>query len=122
MLFGGEGYRLHSTDGAGTLLDHTYDTVVGRQQQYGRQRGVPWGVSESAFNARDLPRWAATFNYPSVRLASGRLIIFEGKDFLSNAWWISTFPGIAIVLTVVCLNLVGDGLRDAFDPRLKGSM
>src|SRR3990172_5199866 len=31
----------------------------------------------AAFNARDLPRWAATFNYPSVRLASGRLIIFE---------------------------------------------
>lgn len=30
-----------------------------------------------AFNARDLPRWAATFNYPSVRLASGRLVIFE---------------------------------------------
>lgn len=54
--------------------------------------------------------------------ASWGNIIFEGKDFLSNAWWISTFPGIAIVLTVVCLNLVGDGLRDAFDPRLKGSI
>ncbi len=45
-------------------------------------------------------------------------IIFEGKDFLSHAWWISTLPGFAIVLVVVCFNLVGDGLRDAFDPML----
>ena len=34
----------------------------------------------AAFNARDLPRWAATFNYPSVRLARGRLIIFESAS------------------------------------------
>ena len=46
-------------------------------------------------------------------------IIYEGKDFLSNAWWISTFPGIAIVLTVVSFNLFGDGLRDALDPRMR---
>jgi peptide/nickel transport system permease protein len=48
--------------------------------------------------------------------ASWGNIIFEGKDVLSNAWWISTFPGFAIVLTVVSFNLLGDGLRDAFDP------
>ncbi|MDT8324517.1 MAG: ABC transporter permease, partial [Bacteroidota bacterium] len=50
--------------------------------------------------------------------ASWGNIIFEGKDALSNAWWISTLPGFAIVLVVVCFNLVGDGLRDAFDPML----
>jgi peptide/nickel transport system permease protein len=48
-------------------------------------------------------------------------IIFEGKDYLATAWWISTFPGFAIVFVVVCFNLVGDGLRDAFDPMLKES-
>ena len=53
--------------------------------------------------------------------ASWGNIIYEGKDFLSTAWWISTLPGIAIVLTVVSFNLVGDGLRDAFDPMLKNS-
>lgn len=47
-------------------------------------------------------------------------IIFEGKDFLGDAWWISTLPGLAIVLVVVCFNLVGDGLRDAVDPMLTG--
>jgi peptide/nickel transport system permease protein len=44
-------------------------------------------------------------------------IISEGRDNLLNHWWISTFPGLAIVLTVVCFNLVGDGVRDALDPR-----
>ncbi|PLX31820.1 MAG: ABC transporter permease [Ignavibacteria bacterium] len=50
--------------------------------------------------------------------ASWGNIIFEGKDFLSHAWWISTLPGFAIVLVVVSFNLVGDGLRDSFDPML----
>ena len=36
---------------------------------------------------------------------------------LLGGWWISTFPGLAIVFTVVAFNLVGDGLRDALDPR-----
>ncbi len=44
-------------------------------------------------------------------------IISEGRDNLLSHWWISTFPGLAIVLTVVCFNLVGDGVRDALDPR-----
>src|SRR5688500_20118548 len=38
----------------GTLLDQTYRAVVARQIEYGRERGVPWGISESAYNARDL--------------------------------------------------------------------
>jgi peptide/nickel transport system permease protein len=50
--------------------------------------------------------------------ASWGNIIFEGKDSLSHAWWISTLPGFAIVIVVVCFNLVGDALRDAFDPML----
>jgi len=47
-------------------------------------------------------------------------IINEGRDSLLNYWWISTFPGIAILTTVVCFNLIGDGLRDALDPRMRG--
>ncbi|MGD8495371.1 MAG: ABC transporter permease [Gemmatimonadales bacterium] len=45
------------------------------------------------------------------------LIILSGQDRMFDAWWITAFPGIAIVLTVVAFNLVGDGLRDALDPR-----
>jgi len=51
--------------------------------------------------------------------ASWGNIINEGRDNLLNHWWISTFPGLSIVLTVVCFNLIGDGIRDALDPRMR---
>ena len=47
------------------------------------------------------------------------LMSAEGRDVLRRAWWISTFPGIAILTVVVACNLVGDGLRAAFDPRMR---
>ena len=46
------------------------------------------------------------------------VIIADGRDYLFRAWWISTFPGIAILLFVLGVNLLGEGLRDALDPRL----
>jgi peptide/nickel transport system permease protein len=46
--------------------------------------------------------------------------ISAGQEFLSTAWWISTVPGIAIVATVIALNLLGDWLRDALDPDIGG--
>jgi peptide/nickel transport system permease protein len=48
----------------------------------------------------------------------GRMLS-EGRDYLREAWWISTFPGLGIMLTVLAMNLLGDGLRDVLDPRLK---
>ncbi len=42
-------------------------------------------------------------------------MVFEGRDVLLSAWWVSAFPGLAIVMTVVSCNLLGDGLRDAVD-------
>ncbi|MCY4592163.1 MAG: ABC transporter permease [Alphaproteobacteria bacterium] len=47
-------------------------------------------------------------------------ILFEGKDYiLLNIWWMSLFPGIAIMLTMLGLNFLGDGLRDALDPKVR---
>jgi peptide/nickel transport system permease protein len=46
-------------------------------------------------------------------------MLSNGRSFMSTAWWLSTFPGLAIVITVMAINLFGDGLRDALDPRLK---
>ncbi len=43
----------------------------------------------------------------------------EGRQYLRDQWWISTFPGLAIMITVLAMNMLGDGLRDALDPRLK---
>jgi peptide/nickel transport system permease protein len=45
----------------------------------------------------------------------------EGKEHLTDAWWLITFPGLAIFLTVLGYNLLGEGLRDYLDPRLRGS-
>lgn len=44
-------------------------------------------------------------------------MIADGRNYLYNAWWVSTIPGICIVLTVLTFNFLGDGLRDALDPR-----
>ena len=47
------------------------------------------------------------------------LMLAEGRDYLSNAWWLATLPGAAISLVVLGANLLGDGLRDLLDPRLR---
>jgi len=52
-----------------------------------------------------LPEWGA--------------LLSAGRGYLRVAWWMATFPGIAIMVTVLAFNLLGDGLRDALDPRLK---
>lgn len=46
------------------------------------------------------------------------LMLSEGRDYLRHAWWITTFPGLAIMVTVLSINLLGDGLRDALEPRM----
>jgi len=52
--------------------------------------------------------------------ATWGLMSSEGRDYLTIAWWITTFSGLAIVITVLGANLFGDWLRDNLDPRLKG--
>ena len=49
------------------------------------------------------PEWGAMLN--------------AGRTYIRSAWWMSVFPGLAIFLTVLCVNLLGDGLREALDPR-----
>jgi len=49
------------------------------------------------------------------------VMISEGRKFISTQPWLSLFPGLAILLTVTAFNLIGDGLRDALDPRLRGN-
>ena len=47
------------------------------------------------------------------------LDLASGRDYLREAWWMSTFPGLAIMLTVISVNLLGEGLREVLDPRLR---
>jgi peptide/nickel transport system permease protein len=46
-------------------------------------------------------------------------MLSRGRAFMGTAWWLSTFPGLAIAIVVVAINRFGDGLRDALDPRMK---
>jgi peptide/nickel transport system permease protein len=46
-------------------------------------------------------------------------MLADGRDFMREAWWLATFPGLAISAVVLGINLLGDGLRDALDPRLR---
>jgi peptide/nickel transport system permease protein len=48
-------------------------------------------------------------------------ILNEGKDAIELAWWLSVYPGVAILITVLSYNLLGEGIRDALDPRLRQS-
>ncbi|MFC5759626.1 ABC transporter permease subunit [Rhizobium sp. GCM10022189] len=48
-------------------------------------------------------------------------MLAEAREFISRAWWVVTFPGLAILITVLAINLMGDGLRDALDPKMKRS-
>jgi dipeptide transport system permease protein len=46
-------------------------------------------------------------------------MLAKAREFVQSAWWVVTFPGLAILITVLAFNLAGDGLRDALDPKLK---
>ena len=48
-------------------------------------------------------------------------MLAEAREFILRAWWVVTFPGLAILITVLAINVVGDGLRDALDPKMKRS-
>jgi dipeptide transport system permease protein len=48
-------------------------------------------------------------------------MLAEAREFILRAWWVVTLPGLAILITVLAINLMGDGLRDALDPKLRRS-
>lgn len=54
---------------------------------------------------------------PSIPTWGGMLA--DGRNYLETAWWVATFPGIAIMITVFGINLLGDWLRDELDPNLR---
>jgi peptide/nickel transport system permease protein len=49
------------------------------------------------------------------------LILADGRSFISQAWWLGVYPGLAIMLVVLAINFVGDALRDALDVRESGA-
>lgn len=47
------------------------------------------------------------------------VMVSDGRNFMPHGWWVSTFPGLAIMVTVLGFNLLGDGIRDILDPRMR---
>jgi peptide/nickel transport system permease protein len=69
---------------------------------------VAAGLSYLGLGAQPpLPEWGA--------------MLSEARGYLRNAWWMATFPGLAIMVVVLSLNICGDWLRDVLDPRLRTS-
>jgi peptide/nickel transport system permease protein len=48
------------------------------------------------------------------------MALADGKEYLITAWWLAAFPGLAIMAVVLCMNVLGDGVRDLLEPRLRG--
>src|SRR5258707_439884 len=71
--------------------------------------GIVLGLTAAVFQ-----KWLDTpiLRFIDVMLASAR-------DYIESAWWIVTMPGLSILISVLVINLLGDGLRDALDPKLK---
>jgi peptide/nickel transport system permease protein len=55
------------------------------------------------------------------RIPAWGSMVADGREVMLAAWWVSTFPGLAIVALVLAINMVGEGLRDVLDPRLRSS-
>jgi len=73
---------------------------------------IPWAIIFSA----SLSFIGVGIKPPTPEWGS---IIADGRNYLTSAWWITTFPGLILMMVVLGFNFLGDGLRDALDPRLK---
>ena len=74
------------------------------------------GVAYSILNGSALSFLGLGVQPPG---AEWGLMISDGRNYLNDAWWMTTFPGLALALDVLSINLVGDGMRDTFDPRTR---
>lgn len=74
------------------------------------------GVASAILSCAGLSFIGLGINPPTPEWGS---MLSRGRDYLRDYWHVTAFPGMAIMITIFALNLLGDGLRDAFDPKLK---
>ena len=105
MFLGALGQRTTKPMGTGvTPVIHHYHPGHIAQAWMSLEELYPGRMFLGVGSGRTYPTW-------------GQMIAL-GRDFVSVAWWLATFPGLAILATVLAINLVGDRLRDALDPRV----
>jgi peptide/nickel transport system permease protein len=103
-----EAARAVGASPARILVRHLLPNVAGSIIVIGSQQVAAMILYEAALSYLGL-------GVPSSYITWGRMVA-DGQTTLMNAWWVSTVPGIAIALTILGLNLLGDWLRDALDP------
>ncbi len=79
-------------------------------------------IAYSSFSVAIAILWAAALSFLGLGAQPPTpewgAMLADGRDFMSDAWWIATFPGLAIMVTVMGFNFFGDALRDALDPKV----
>jgi peptide/nickel transport system permease protein len=93
------------------LLVHTLPNVVGTVIVVATFSVASTILAEAGLSFLGLGVGAATPTWGSM--------LADARDYMTDAWWLTTFPGLAILVTVLGVNLVGDWLRDYLDPRLR---
>ena len=77
---------------------------------------ITLGVAQAILEAAALSFIGLGVQPPSAEWGA---MLSAGRKYIRQAWWVITFPGLALAMVIFGLNLFGDGLRDALDPRLK---
>ncbi|GBH26656.1 ABC transporter permease subunit [Burkholderia vietnamiensis] len=77
---------------------------------------APLGFSSAILDAAALGFLGLGVQPPTAEWGA---MLASARDYIDNAWWIVTMPGLSILISVLAINLLGDGLRDALDPKLK---
>ena len=94
---------------AGVLLQAVLNNAMASPNVIGVNAGAGLAASSLSFIGLGIspptPEWGS--------------MVSTGRQYFRAAWWVCAFPGFAIMLTILSLNLLGDGLRDALDPKLK---
>lgn len=79
-------------------------------------------IAYSSFSIAIAILWAAALSFLGLGAQPPTpewgAMLADGRDFMSDAWWVATFPGVAIMITVLGFNFFGDALRDALDPKM----
>ena len=103
--------RSAGTLNRGILLRHVFPNVLSPVLVLGTVRVANIIIWESGLSFLGM-------GVPPPMPTWGRMLA-EGRVYIADAWWLVTLPGLAIMLTILSINLLGDGLRDALDPRLR---
>ena len=76
-------------------------------------------VLESNAGLLEAPTFWTEQTLVNLALRDAGATPLDAREFVLRAWWVVTFPGLMILIAVLAFNLMGDGLRDALDPKLK---